>query len=157
KVKMSRYGILDTINKSCIEPKVTYPTLNLFKSRAYTSNKDWMMETAKGDIYIRCANDKFQIEQKKVDIRFGDIEYIQSEAKKYNALAEQTTAEATKLFTSIFPAEKRITNLDRQVSTKVAEANQVNVSSLLQLLAETAPTEKWRVAVGALIMYFNKV
>lgn len=84
KVKMSRYGILDAINKTCVEPKAIYPTLNLFKSRAYMTNKDWTMETAKGDIYIRCANDKFQIEQKKVDIRFGDIEYIQSEAKKYN-------------------------------------------------------------------------
>ncbi len=73
----------------------------------------------------------------------GSLNHL--EAKRLNQQAEQATSDATLLFRQLFPAEQRIVNLERQVNSRLTVGSQQSVTAMLQLLAETAPSEKWQI------------
>lgn len=73
----------------------------------------------------------------------GSLNYI--EASRLTTQAIDAELQTTTLFRQLFPAEQRIVNLERQVNARLAAGSQQSVATVLQLIAETAPSEKWQV------------
>ncbi|MDP1539766.1 MAG: type II secretion system protein GspL [Moraxellaceae bacterium] len=73
----------------------------------------------------------------------GSLNYV--EASRLAKQAAEAELQTSSLFRQLFPTEQRIVNLERQVNARLAMGSQQSASTVLQLIAETAPSEKWQV------------